>query len=95
MFRFLKSDLYKESLLADMGGTSLPYLGDETLDPELRLDMSMTDSVDGEKKKKEEGGRRKSILPWGNRNRSKSKDRVEQDRPSLFRVRICLKGVCL
>ncbi|XP_023329260.1 regulator of G-protein signaling loco, partial [Eurytemora carolleeae] len=82
--RFLKSDLYKESLLADMGGTSLPYLGLETLDPELRLDTSLTESLEGEKKKKEEG-RRKSILPWGNRNRSKSKDRVEQDRPSLFR----------
>jgi len=68
-----------------MGGTSLPYLGLETLDPELRLDTSLTESLEGEKKKKEEG-RRKSILPWGNRNRSKSKDRVEQDRPSLFRV---------
>ena len=39
-FRFLKSDLYKESLLADMGGLALPMNGVDGLDPELKLSSS-------------------------------------------------------
>ena len=35
--RFLKSDLYKDSLLADMGGTPLPFNGIDNPDPELGL----------------------------------------------------------
>jgi hypothetical protein len=38
--RFLKSDLYKEALLADMGGLALPMNGVEGLDPELKLNSS-------------------------------------------------------
>ena len=37
LYRFLKSDLYKDSLLADMGGTPLPFNGIDTPDSELRL----------------------------------------------------------
>ena len=39
-YRFLKSDLYKDSLLADMGGTPLPFNGIDTPDSELRLGHS-------------------------------------------------------
>lgn len=85
--RFLKSDLYKESLLADMGGTPLPINGQDQCDPQLAVDLLPplnTSGEAGKAVKKDEGGRRKSILPWG-RNRSKSKDRAEQDRISLFK----------
>ena len=37
--RFLKSDLYKDSLLADMGGTPLPFNGLD-LEPLLSLDTT-------------------------------------------------------
>ena len=94
-FRFLKSDLYKDSLLADMGGTPLPINGQDQTDPQLAVDLNvpLNVSTDGGgngsngkpgKGGKDEGSRRKSILPWG-RNRSKSKDRAEQDRISLFK----------
>ncbi len=95
-FRFLKSDLYKDSLLADMGGTPLPINGQDQTDPQLAVDLNvpLNVSTDGGgnssggkagKGGKDEGSRRKSILPWG-RNRSKSKDRAEQERISLFKV---------
>ena len=96
-FRFLKSDLYKDSLLADMGGTPLPINGQDQTDPQLAVDLNVplnlsTDGGGGNnstgkagKGGKDEGSRRKSILPWG-RNRSKSKDRAEQERISLFKV---------
>ena len=78
--RFLKSDLYKDSLLADMAGNPFPYNGED-----LEMDL-MTSAVDLDKsdsslkKAGDSGGRRKSILPWGNiRNRSKSKDRADQN----------------
>lgn len=78
--RFLKSDLYKDSLLADMAANPLPFSGED-----LEVDL-MTSSVDLDKsdssikKSGDGGGRRKSILPWGNiRNRSKSKDRADQN----------------
>ena len=35
--RFLKSALYKECEARDLRGQSLPYPGDETLDPHLRI----------------------------------------------------------
>ena len=78
--RFLKSDLYKDSLLADMAGNALPFNG-EDLEVDLltsALDLDKSDS--SIKKSGGEGGRRKSILPWNNmRNRSKSKDRADQN----------------
>ena len=74
--RFLKSDLYKESLLADMACSPLPFDGSD-LEPELltcHLDLNQSgDSMKG----KSGEGRRKSILPWNIKNRSKSKDRAE------------------
>jgi regulator of G-protein signaling len=75
--RFLKSDLYKDSLLADMAGSALPHDGSD-LEPEL-LTTVVTDlnqSGDSVKNKSAET-RRKSILPWNIRNRSKSKDRAD------------------
>ena len=35
--RFLKSSLYKECEARDLRNQSLPYPGDETLDPDLRI----------------------------------------------------------
>lgn len=73
--RFLKSDLYKESLLADMAGSTLPFTG-EDLEVDLMTSAADLDKSDSSIKKPGEG-RRKSILPWNNmRNRSKSKDRA-------------------
>ena len=78
--RFLKSDLYKDSLLADMAGNSLPFNG-EDLEGDLMTSAVDLDKSDSSLKKSgDSGGRRKSILPWGNiRNRSKSKDRADQN----------------
>jgi len=87
--RFLKSDLYKDSLLADMAGNSLPYDGQD-----LDFDLMTTavfdlDKSDSSIKNKSGEVRRKSILPWNNiRNRSKSKDRGDQNtsdsKPAMF-----------
>lgn len=35
--RFLKSSLYKDCVSRDMRGQTLPYPGDDTLDPDLRI----------------------------------------------------------
>lgn len=35
--RFLKSNLYKDCVSRDIRGQTLPYPGDETLDPDLRI----------------------------------------------------------
>ena len=35
--RFLKSALYQDCLARDMRGQTLPYPGDESLDPDLRI----------------------------------------------------------
>ena len=76
--RFLKSDLYKDSLLADMAGNPLQFNG-EDLELDLVTSMIDLDKSDSSIKKSGEG-RRKSILPWNNiRNRSKSKDRADQN----------------
>jgi len=88
--RFLKSDLYKDSLLADMAGNNLPCDGQD-LDFDLMTTAvcDMLDKSDSSIKNKSGEVRRKSILPWNNiRNRSKSKDRGEQNtsdsKPALF-----------
>ena len=44
--RFLKSDLYKDSLLADMGGSPLPYNGVDNVDPEIAVDIVLNDSIE-------------------------------------------------
>jgi len=86
--RFLKSDLYKDSLLADMAGNPLPFDGQD-----LDFDLMTTAVLDLDKSdssiKKSGETRRKSILPWNNiRNRSKSKDRGDQNtsdsKPAMF-----------
>ena len=77
--RFLKSELYKESLLADMAGNSLPFTG-EDLEMDLMTSAVDLDKSDSSIKKPGEGSRRKSILPWNNmKSRSKSKDRAGVD----------------
>ena len=74
--RFLKSDLYKDSLLADMAGSPLPHDGSDLEAELLTTQLDLNTSGDSVKNKSAET-RRKSILPWNIRNRSKSKDRVE------------------
>lgn len=37
--RFLKSGLYKDCVNRDMRGQTLPYPGDHTLDPDLRIHL--------------------------------------------------------
>ena len=78
--RFLKSDLYKDSLVAEMSGKTLPF---ENSDKEPLLDIgepgihsahSSLRNKDGSST----GSRRRSILPSFNlrsKDRSKSKDR--------------------
>lgn len=87
--RFLKSDLYKESLVAEMAGKALPF---EHAHTDALLDIGLQSPPEslGRKSKltstlssahSENGdqpGRRRSILPWNNmrsKDRSKSKDR--------------------
>ena len=81
--RFLKSDLYKEALMSELDAKS---------SPEEPKSMVTTSEVEKEppsnhhrlsswgriKKgdKSEEGQRRRSLLPWANKDRSKSKDRA-------------------
>jgi len=80
--RFLKSDVYKECLLADMAGKDLPYNGVDGVEEELQVNPEDEESKDKSKKSKDVEVRRKSLLPWNNlniRNRSKSKDRAEQN----------------
>ena len=85
--RFLKSDLYKESLMAEMAGKPLPM---DTLAPKESAQENSNNSDQKDSKKKlafqnsgsSESGRRRSLLPsWhnlkggGDSSRSKSKDR--------------------
>ncbi|KAB7497147.1 Regulator of G-protein signaling loco [Armadillidium nasatum] len=65
--RFLKSDLYNTCLTHDRKGLPLPYPGEDTLDPDLGIFF--------ENKER----RRKSLLPWHRKDRSKSKDRGEAE----------------
>ena len=79
--RFLKSDLYKESLVAEMSGKPLPFERIEK-DPLLNIGITSTPLVSSSSaslgRKSQDNSRRRSILPsWGNlrKDRSKSKDR--------------------
>ncbi|KAG8236670.1 hypothetical protein J437_LFUL014398 [Ladona fulva] len=83
--RFLKSDLYKECLMRDMSGQSLSFGSSATLDADLCLhpnhdgdDEVLTGKLKKSRSDAEER-RRKSLLPWHRKNRSKSKDRGETD----------------
>ncbi|XP_071545051.1 regulator of G-protein signaling loco-like isoform X7 [Panulirus ornatus] len=77
--RFLKSSLYKDCVSRDMRGQTLPYPGDDTLDPDLRI--AQEDSHVKLKKSRSDADerRRKSLLPWNRKDRSKSKDRGEAE----------------
>ncbi|XP_026274347.1 regulator of G-protein signaling loco isoform X2 [Frankliniella occidentalis] len=78
--RFIKSELYKECLLREISGQELPFNGSTELDQGLKLDRP-------NKLKKSrsdvEDRRRKSLLPWHRKNRSKSKDRGESEYSKL------------
>ncbi|KAF0302019.1 Regulator of G-protein signaling loco [Amphibalanus amphitrite] len=78
--RFLKASIYTNCVSREAAGQPLPYLGGDALDPDLRLqpeDKKQSKSKGG----KQESGerRRKSLLPWHRKDRSKSKDRGEAD----------------
>ncbi|XP_049804565.1 regulator of G-protein signaling loco isoform X2 [Schistocerca nitens] len=85
--RFIKSELYKECLLRQLSGQELPYTGGEDLDSGLQLkpkaegDGSPSGTRTKLKKSRSdaEDRRRKSLLPWHRKNRSKSKDRGESE----------------
>lgn len=80
--RFLKSELYKECLVRELSGQELPFPGGDDLDTGLQLHTT-ADSPGHSKLKKSrsdaEDRRRKSLLPWHRKNRSKSKDRGESE----------------
>ncbi|XP_059083922.1 regulator of G-protein signaling loco-like isoform X2 [Tigriopus californicus] len=84
--RFLKSELYKESLLAEMSGNPLPFANDleapltEKSGEESKGSSKEKSSLSWGKKssKADVENRRRSLLPWGNlrgKDRSKSKER--------------------
>lgn len=77
--RFIKSELYKECLLREMAGEELPYQGDAQLTP--NINKGETPSRGKLKKSRSDADdcRRKSLLPWHKKNRSKSKDRGESE----------------
>lgn len=86
--RFLKSDLYKDSLVAEMSGKNLPFENHQ-LDPLLDIgnaNNAVPSTTSSLGRKSQESSRRRSILPaWaGNlrKDRSKSKDRENQDSQS-------------
>lgn len=73
--RFLKSDLYKDNLMAEMSGKSLPFEAAEDPNLDIGGQIINTNSLG---RKSQETSRRRSILPsWSNlrKDRSKSKDR--------------------
>ncbi len=90
--RFLKSDLYKEAMVAEMSGRPLPFADDAAVhDNGLSIDLNSNDNhvlaennnpskISAVKKQEESSNRRKSLLPWGNlkasKDRSKSKERT-------------------
>ena len=70
--RFLKSDLYKQCLLGNIDGIELDsgLLFQPTFVTPSKLKKSLSNAEDR---------RRKSLLPWHRKNRSKSKDRGESE----------------
>lgn len=77
--RFIRSDLYKTCLDAEARNLPLPYPA-EHLDPMLKIAVAQPPSSTTKLKKSlsnAEDRRRKSLLPWHRKIRSKSKDRDE------------------
>ncbi|XP_066959345.1 uncharacterized protein loco isoform X3 [Macrobrachium rosenbergii] len=77
--RFLKSNLYQDCLASDMRGQTLPYPGDETMDPDLKIIQDDCHVALKKSKSDADERRRKSLLPWHRKDRSKSKDRGEAE----------------
>ncbi|PSN42008.1 hypothetical protein C0J52_08253 [Blattella germanica] len=81
--RFLKSELYKDCLVRELSGRELPFPGGDDLDTGLQLHAPVDNNNGHSKLKKSrsdaEDRRRKSLLPWNRKNRSKSKDRGESE----------------
>lgn len=69
--RFLKSDIYKQCLSGDFQKPPT--------DPRLLLHASTTPTKLKKSVSNAEDRRRKSLLPWHRKNRSKSKDRGESE----------------
>lgn len=87
--RFIKSDIYKQCLDCEMKKLPPPYPESRVLDPALActsLASQGVHSLSPSKLKKSvsnaEDRRRKSLLPWHRKTRSKSKDRNEERRES-------------
>ena len=76
--RFIKSDLYKSCLEAETKNQPIPYSA-EQLDPFLRTSSipNLTSSKLKKSLSNAEDRRRKSLLPWHRKTRSKSKDRSD------------------
>ncbi|GLH10734.1 Regulator of G-protein signaling loco [Gryllus bimaculatus] len=81
--RFIKSDLYKDCLVRELSGEDLPFPGGNDLDVGLQMKHKENSPKSHSKLKKSrsdaEDCRRKSLLPWHRKNRSKSKDRGESE----------------
>lgn len=77
--RFIKSDMYKTCQDSEAKGHPLPYPG-EQLDPLLRIGFTLQSTTKLKKSlSNAEDRRRKSLLPWHRKTRSKSKDRAESE----------------
>lgn len=69
--RFLRSELYKQCVLAEGKGKNLPYAA-EQLDDLLKTGNFCESASTKSKKLLEDGKSIKSILPWNRKNRNKS-----------------------
>jgi len=69
--RFLKSDLYKESLMAEMAGRELPFA--DALDAEVMIEVVTEVGNASASGRKKDENRRRSLLPWANRGKSKER----------------------
>ncbi|KAH8382827.1 hypothetical protein KR009_005487 [Drosophila setifemur] len=75
--RFIRSDLFKSCVEAEQKGQALPYNGSD-LDELLKTNFHLAASSKLKKSASNaEDRRRKSLLPWHRKTRSKSRDRTE------------------
>uniref|UniRef100_A0A1I8NMK1 Regulator of G-protein signaling loco n=2 Tax=Stomoxys calcitrans TaxID=35570 RepID=A0A1I8NMK1_STOCA len=75
--RFIRSELYKNCLNAEEKNLTLPY-GDDNLDDMLKTNFSQCASPKLKKSASNaEDRRRKILLPWHRKTRSKSRDRMD------------------
>uniref|UniRef100_T1P9L9 Regulator of G protein signaling protein n=1 Tax=Musca domestica TaxID=7370 RepID=T1P9L9_MUSDO len=80
--RFIRSDLYKNCQNAEDKNQPLPY-GVENLDVLLKINFSQNASPKLKKSASNaEDRRRKILLPWHRKTRSKSRDRMDADTES-------------